>query len=719
VPTEKLVAREAAQDPAAVPVSLSLQAFVLPTKDRHSDSIECSTCHKEHHGLTFDLKSVSNVQCQTCHQTKFRSFSDGHPPLGRYPYSRRTPIIFDHERHFSRHFPEADQSSGLETPSSCHHCHSLGAEGQLMEVRSFQTTCAGCHTDDLDGQLASGIKGIPFFSLPGLDTDALLESELSVGGWPSEAESGLLGLLPLLAGGQYADAESRAQLETLDGLDLSEATQAQRQAVQRWALATKSFLHRYQTEGAQTMVERIKGLVGDDRHESELVHLGALIPKDVIDAAIADWFPQLPAEMARHQRGQPVGGPVALDVSAARAQDKLPTGAGKDVSDDSQDILSSTSEESILGANSEANSGEDSLAGLSSESAGADILTGSSDTNETATENILAGLPSEESDKDILGSTSDEHILGVSTDTNANEGSLTGLSNESAGTDILGGSTAESSGEGILADQRVDQPQADLLSARPNQEAIQDGLVEKPALADSGLLSTTSGLVSGLSETVAPVMAKLAQPSRGGLTGPTESVEADTWARYGGWFRDGATLYYRPVGHADPVLKGWLGVLTSLESSHSWTSAVLETLRSNEYPGRCTKCHSSEQGADTRQVIHWRPRVGVKALSRLTVFSHKTHFPMLSEEGCTTCHQLNPEVGKSYLESYEHGDINKAVSNFSPIKVETCASCHVPQRAGDRCTTCHRYHPEGSVVTRIKGAFPTAEAERMETGATH
>ena len=75
---------------------------------------------------------------------------------------------------------------------------------------------------------------------------------------------------------------------------------------------------------------------------------------------------------------------------------------------------------------------------------------------------------------------------------------------------------------------------------------------------------------------------------------------------------------------------------------------------------------------------------------RATVFSHTTHFSMLDEQGCRTCHKLDRKA--DYLASFKDHDPTSFTSNFSPLRTATCATCHIEGVAGDTCLLCHRYH---------------------------
>ena len=42
------------------------------------------------------------------------------------------------------------------------------------------------------------------------------------------------------------------------------------------------------------------------------------------------------------------------------------------------------------------------------------------------------------------------------------------------------------------------------------------------------------------------------------VTGIESDVDPETWAEYGGWYRQDYTIYYRPTGHKDKFIQSWL-----------------------------------------------------------------------------------------------------------------------------------------------------------------
>jgi hypothetical protein len=122
--------------------------FGMTHRDMNTDSMECAVCHNEHQGRNHDMKTLSNNQCQSCHEKPFSSFAEGHPEFTDYPYKRRSRIFFDHEAHFSQYFAnkKSDWESMSKDQGSCNVCHEPDMAGAKMTVKSFDVSCASCHS---------------------------------------------------------------------------------------------------------------------------------------------------------------------------------------------------------------------------------------------------------------------------------------------------------------------------------------------------------------------------------------------------------------------------------------------------------------------------------------------------------------------------------------------------------------------------------------------
>jgi hypothetical protein len=183
--------------------------------------LTCSTCHKEHNGPDFDLTAMSSQQCQSCHQNKFKSFSQGHPEFSNYPYERKTRIFFDHIKHFQKHFSaQSNEWAKLSNDvGSCNACHTPDREGREMALKSFDQSCATCHSNLTE-------KGeVVVVSIPSMDTQAIK-------GWPKPPLRGPIGLSPitqlLIALNENSYESIKGFYEIKDPLNLKETQNAEK-----------------------------------------------------------------------------------------------------------------------------------------------------------------------------------------------------------------------------------------------------------------------------------------------------------------------------------------------------------------------------------------------------------------------------------------------------------------------------------------------------------
>jgi len=113
-----------------------------------SEPTRCVRCHTEHKGVDADIKGLTDRQCNSCHEQKFESFTEGHPPFPeRYPHTQRNSVWFDHAAHFGRHFEDPDVADMA--PEVCSDCHQVESAALVVEPSSFEQSCAACHADDI------------------------------------------------------------------------------------------------------------------------------------------------------------------------------------------------------------------------------------------------------------------------------------------------------------------------------------------------------------------------------------------------------------------------------------------------------------------------------------------------------------------------------------------------------------------------------------------
>lgn len=166
---------------------MTLAAFAgPPLRDSH---LSCSLCHREHHGRSFDLKQLSDAQCQVCHKNQFDDFAHGHPEFGDFPHERRARIYFDHATHLKVYFQSAEfrrQMPGGMPASDCMTCHEQDQSGAMMLTRGYERSCGSCH----DEQIAdSAFPGMPFFAITKSFVSDTVPSGQEAGTWPVREDS--------------------------------------------------------------------------------------------------------------------------------------------------------------------------------------------------------------------------------------------------------------------------------------------------------------------------------------------------------------------------------------------------------------------------------------------------------------------------------------------------------------------------------------------------
>ena len=168
------------------------------------------------------------------------------------------------------------------------------------------------------------------------------------------------------------------------------------------------------------------------------------------------------------------------------------------------------------------------------------------------------------------------------------------------------------------------------------------------------------------------------------------AVNSEEWAATGGWYWDKSILYYRPTGHADLLLKTWID-LSSSNVDNPISKNLFNRLMKNDAVGFCGKCHTVDSDPKTgANKVNWYALRGSKSGKTFTRFSHSTHSSLSLERGCRSCHIIDNKA--DYESGFKDRDPSQFASNFKPMDIESCSSCHVSESAGDDCLQCHNYH---------------------------
>ncbi|MEE2980335.1 MAG: hypothetical protein VYA71_02200 [Pseudomonadota bacterium] len=134
----------------------------------------CQMCHTEHKGEFANIVEINDVQCATCHETKFSSFSTSHPAFGEsFPYFKRTAIKFNHSSHFAKHFGDARFAD--RAPETCLACHSQEPNQRSLVRSGFEETCEACHGGVM-AQRELILLRLPEFVENTIDEDSVIEA---------------------------------------------------------------------------------------------------------------------------------------------------------------------------------------------------------------------------------------------------------------------------------------------------------------------------------------------------------------------------------------------------------------------------------------------------------------------------------------------------------------------------------------------------------------
>ena len=287
----------------------------------------------------------------------------------------------------------------------------------------------------------------------------------------------------------------------------------------------------------------------------------------------------------------------------------------------------------------------------------------------------------------------------------------------SAGEPILSGLTGEMSRAVVLAAQKEWMPNL-LTEVANHRKAIKPRLPErsksaptpsprKPTGGDESLLGgehlvSTPGITGSAllaPSTGKPAAAITATPSAADTITPVEPKQGEEWVAAGGWYRpeNGFTIFYRSSGHADIFFMAWLTAAAQMDrNDNSETPHIFEKLADPNFMGVCMKCHTAEKSRDSI-AVNWLPAHPEPNLHPFTTFKHTSHFSLIGDKGCQSCHMLNPnsDYPKFFIGdkgSDANRDPQRFQSNFKPLLKAVCIDCHKPKIAGNGCLMCHQYH---------------------------
>ncbi len=728
--TERLM-KVAAQLPE--PTSARMQNAAFPTHDTSEGGLYCATCHQEHQGASFKLSKITNEQCRSCHVAKFDSFDGNHPKFDNYPFKRRTRIIYDHAGHFGKHYPEvAKKELANRIPATCSTCHDSSGDKRIMAVATFEKTCTACHLDQITGkERVSGPKGIAFLTLPGLDLQTLAKKNAAIGEWPDGSEAELTPFMRVMIS---RNEQGRALIKSLGGLhlqDLSEATDDQIKDVTKLVWEIKRLFHALISQKASDVLADLQIGSGGKLSPSIIADLTARIPRDLVTGAQQQWLPNLAKEIANlpdagapkrsgaieifaevmlaasHSYTSPSVSVVQPAESNAAAGNRKPTDKGSrlaqaqgggnglpyqdggaNLADDSGPIvgrrsLPSGTPRSIKARDEDDGRGSEPKA-KSGKSDGAPSAPNDAGESAMKADDAPGKVPSSESKS---------------------------ASPEPAATKTDGGKEPADQSDDLLSLSEEEQREVSRRakgSKLPPATAKSEAPASNPEIAAA---AKSSGKANAEATPDAPAQTNAKPTTSEAHAVPASEIESEidpeSWAEFGGWYRQDYAIYYRPTGHKDKFVYSWL-VLTGPEAPRGGTSAataVFDYLTNKDAQGSCTKCHSVDDVAGNARRVNFTPLSKEQKRGRFTTFVHEPHFGVLENRGCLTCHKLEKE--RPYLKSYEQGNPQSFASNFGDVRKDLCQTCHTSGVARQDCLTCHKYHVNGVVTPIMQTKIPS------------
>ena len=610
--------------------------------------LACATCHKEHEGPDHSLTTLSNKQCQVCHEKQFHSFDLDHPTFAasNYPYSRRTRIFFDHGNHYEKHFatkPEGtvkgfDKEQPFAKGESCNNCHQSDETGGFMRLQGFEASCGSCHETYVKGG-----DTLTLLALPEIDPDA------SKGKWPASG----LGLIPpmrLLLSDKDARPAANLFKEEEEGAAILMNNQSSPEDVKKaheliakdleilfkeaWdnekgPLALEARLEANGFKGAENNVALFEGLSIDTFRRF------LFTDEESLSGGILDKSP--PKNQPPPAASEPLKSQPTPPASSNKADDDFGAPAKKPAKAD------------------------DDFGAPAKQPAKADDDFGTP-AKQPAKADDDFGAPAKKPAK-----ADDDFGAPAKKPAKADDDFGAPAKKPAKADDDFGGPAKKpAKGDDDFGNAPKNQEQDD--------SAVPVTLFEPNNLTDwqtAGGWFYENNAIHYRSQGHADPLIK-AWIEAAVLTINTKDERARKDAR------------------------------RLLDYSLGWKDGV-----NSKASGKCFTCHSIDRDPVSKQYsINWfgvygSPKV-TNLSSDLTHFSHAKHLVALD---CISCHAFKETA--DYADFFpksdgpELSDPHKYSSNFQPLNEKTnCASCHQKSRAGNKCLQCHGYH---SYATRHKG----------------
>ncbi len=290
----------------------------------------CANCHIEHHGRDNPLQAITDARCQACHARQFESFENGHPEFDNYPVAQSRRIAFTHQAHHEKHFAKKNESF------QCSKCHldsnQRGGVGSVFRTLSFETACARCHNEAIN---AASVDGWVVLQLPSIKPDDTQQAGLGLTGWPTTAQFGYDGTVPLVMRALLMadeECEQAINLLPLSGeiKSIPNFATVGRDATISIAVGTQSLIKDISAGGHAAWRKRLESVLKQSvardlspREAQLLNNLCAGLPPDVFRQMQQTWFSDRTNDIVFGESETPSGALAPTQLVSVQDDDLL------------------------------------------------------------------------------------------------------------------------------------------------------------------------------------------------------------------------------------------------------------------------------------------------------------------------------------------------------------------------------------------------------------
>ena len=135
----------------------------------NAGALNCAQCHAEHRGRDFNIRTVDDRECASCHT--FRILG-AHPEFAALQATPGSSLRFDHHRHVL----EAEKGTG----DTCQSCHVPSPDRRGFQPINFDRHCASCHLENRRLKGSTDPMDLEWLAMPGGQPIAPRQAQMPV-----------------------------------------------------------------------------------------------------------------------------------------------------------------------------------------------------------------------------------------------------------------------------------------------------------------------------------------------------------------------------------------------------------------------------------------------------------------------------------------------------------------------------------------------------------